>query len=209
MQCKVTHHICYGFLQILKNPKNSAKILNFWLILGSFVITSSCASAFTPHFLCQMKVLMEIYNRGKFHFYSVSGCPVIKFEMFSWGQSIHEMGHFGGFLGPNFPKYCPILLKFGLELLFKDSKTLLQKLFKNLDFQVYRTFPNFAHFFSFCPTLAPFFSMKEAEIEKSKYFFEGKTTSSGYPNIVKSRPYLVPIFQEKQITFCPILAVFH
>ena len=140
---------------------------------------------------------MEIYNRGKFHFSSVSGCPVIKFEMFSWGQSIHEMGHFGWFLGPNFPKYCPILLKLGPELLFKDSKTLLQKLLKNLNFQVYRTFPNFAPFFSICPNLAPSFSMKEAEIEKSKYFFEGKTTPSGYPNIVKSRPYLVPIFSGK------------
>ena len=31
--------------------------------------------------------------------------------------------------------------------------------------------------------------------------------SSGYPNIAKSRSYLVPIFQEKY-RFCPVSAVF-
>ena len=38
--------------------------------------------------------------------------------------------------------------------------------------------------------------MKEAKIEKTKYV-QDKTTSSGYPKIAKSRPYLVSIFQEK------------
>ena len=55
-------------------------------------------------------------------------------------------------------------------------------------------------FFSFCPTLRPFFSMKEAEIKKQNVFsgcFQDKTTPSGYPKIARSRPYLVPIFQEK------------
>ena len=32
------------------------------------------------------------------------------------------MAHFGGFGGPNSPKYDPILLKFAPELVFKESK---------------------------------------------------------------------------------------
>ena len=107
------------------------------------------------------------------------------------------MAHFGGFFGPNSPKCGPIRLKFGPRLFLMEIKTLLQEFFKNSNFSRNRTFPKFARFFGFCPTLRPFFSMKEAEIEKSKYFFRDKTTPSGYPNIAKSRLYLVPIFQEK------------
>ena len=44
--------------------------------------------------------------------------------MFSWLQSIHEMTHFGEFLGPNFPKYDMIFLKFASELVFREGKTL-------------------------------------------------------------------------------------
>ena len=54
----------------------------------------------------------------------------MKFEMFSWLWSIREMAHFWGFLGPNSPKYRPILLKFAPELVFKDSKTLFENFFK-------------------------------------------------------------------------------
>ena len=82
------------------------------------------------------------------------------------------------------------------QLLLKKSKTLLLEFFWNSIFYRKRTFPKFALFFSFCPTLRPFFSMKEAGIEKSKNFVE-KTTPSGYPKFAKSRPYLVPIFQKK------------
>ena len=155
---------------MLKTPKNSAKKLNFWLIFGSFSITPSYALSVTPQFLCQIKGLMKMYNRGKFHLYSICGCQVIKFEMFSWRCSIHEMAHFGGFLGPNSPKCGPIRLKFGPRLFLMEIKTLLQEFFKNSNFSRNRTFPKFARFFGFCPTLRPFFSMKEAEIEKSKYF---------------------------------------
>ena len=39
--------------------------------------------------------------------------------------------------------------------------------------------------------------MKDAEIEKTKYSPTDKTAPSGYPKMANSRPYLVPIFQEK------------
>ena len=109
---------------MLKIPKNSAQNLNFWVIFGSFSITPSYALLFTPQFLYEIKGLMEIYNRGKFHLYSISGCEVKKIEMFSWRWSIHEMVHFWGFSGPKSPKCGPILLKFAPQLLLKESKTL-------------------------------------------------------------------------------------
>ena len=153
-----------------KIPKNSAKNLNFWLIFGSFWITPSHTLLVTPQFLCQMRGLMEVHNHGKFHLYSISGCEVKKFEMFLWRWSIHEMTDFWAFLGPNSPKCGPTLLKFEPQLFLMESNTLIQELFKNSNFYRNRTFPKFALFFRFCPTLRPFFSMKEAEIEKSKCF---------------------------------------
>ena len=109
---------------MLKIPKNSAQNLNLWLIFGSFSITPSYALSFTPQFLYQIKGLMEMYNRGKFHLYSISGCEVKKFEMFSWRWSIHEMAHFWAFSGPKSSKCGSILLKFAPQLLLKESKTL-------------------------------------------------------------------------------------
>ena len=52
------------------------------------------------------------------------------------------------------------------------SKTLFQEFFENSNFYRNRT----ALFFSFCSTLTPFFCMKEAEIEKTKYFLRQNYT---------------------------------
>ena len=79
-----------------KIPKNSVKKLNFSLIFGSLWITPSHVLLVTPQFLCQMRGPMEVHNRGKFGLYSISGCEVKKFEIFSWRWSIHEMAHFRG-----------------------------------------------------------------------------------------------------------------
>ena len=89
---------------------------------------------------------MKMYNPGKFHFYSISACQVIKFEMFSWRCSIHEMAHFGGFLGPNSPKYGPILLKFLPEVELKDTKTAFEESLKNRNFYKNREYPKFGRF---------------------------------------------------------------
>ena len=87
-----------------------------------------------------------MHNRGKFHLYSICGCEVIKFEMFSWRWSIHEMGHFRGFFGPNSPKYGSILLKFLPEIVPKDTKTGLEESFKNRHFYINREYPKFGRF---------------------------------------------------------------
>ena len=90
-----------------------------------------------------------------------------------------------GILGPNCPKYCPILLKF-VPVVFKESSNFYENC----------TLPKFALIFSFCPTLTLFYSMKEAEIEKTKCCI-GQNLAIGLSKIAKSRPYLVSIFQEK------------
>ena len=69
---------------MLKIPKNSAQNLNFWLIFRKLLDSPSYVLSFTPQLLYQIKGLMEMYNRGNFHLYSISGCEVKKFEMFSW-----------------------------------------------------------------------------------------------------------------------------
>ena len=85
----------------------------------------------------QMKGLMKIHNRDKFHRYSICGCQFINFQMFSWRCSIHELGHLGeggGSLGPNSPEYGSVLLKFAPEVVFQKKKTVFQKFLGNLDY---------------------------------------------------------------------------
>ena len=45
----------------------------------------------TPRFLHQMKVIIKIYTRGKFHLYSICGSQVVNVQMFSRQSSSHEM----------------------------------------------------------------------------------------------------------------------
>ena len=87
-----------------------------------------------------------MYNRGKFHLYSICGCQVIKFEMFSWQWSIHEMVHFEGFLGHNSPKYGPILLKFLPEVVLKETKLAFEESLKNFHFYRNGRYRKFARF---------------------------------------------------------------
>ena len=61
----------------------------------------------------QMKGLMEIRNRGKFHQYSICGFLVTNVETFSNQQKIPFLDAFGWFFGHNPSKCCQILFKFG------------------------------------------------------------------------------------------------
>ena len=106
------------------------------------------------------------------------------------------MTHFLAFLGPKSPKCGPVLLKFAPQLLPKESKTLFEEFFENSNFYRKRTFRKFALFFSFCPTLRLFFSMKEAEIEKTKYS-SGQNYAIGLSKNRKVKALSCPIFHEK------------
>ena len=48
----------------------------------------------TPYELRQMKSLMKIHNRDKFHHCTIYGCQVINLPIFSWHCNIHEMALF-------------------------------------------------------------------------------------------------------------------
>ena len=167
--------------------------------MGSFPITSSYALRDTPQFLRQMKGFRKIYNRGRFRLYRICVCEVINLEMLSWRWSSPGMVHFFSFWGegrgaPNSPKYDPILLKFALELVFKKSKTWLENFFKISNFYGNWTYSKFTGFFQFLSNFDPLFLHEESR--------------NGYPNIAKSRPYLVPISKQKYDYFCPILTIF-
>ena len=140
------------FNAILKFAKIKPKNI-FWLIFGSFSIMPSYTLWVTPQFLCQMKGLMKMHNCGKFHLCSICGCKVIKLEMSPWRWSIHEMApFFWKFLGPNFPKYGLILLKFTSELVFQENKTLFENFFKNSNFYGNGMYPKFCK--GFGPTIS-------------------------------------------------------
>ena len=110
---------------------------------------------------------MKIHNCVKFHLYSICGCQVINFPMFLLQCSIHEMALFGGFLGPNCLKYCLILLKLAPEVVFKERKTVFSKIFGKFKFLRKLHVTKVCTFFQFLPNFDPFYSMKEAEIEKT------------------------------------------
>ena len=117
MQCKVTHHICYGFWF---SPKNSRKLIQKSDFVAHFqrifVYVLLRPAIYVPIF-CQMKGLLKIHNLGKFHYYSYCGCEVINFQNFSYWFSIHEMALFG-FFWALIPPNCQILLNFLPEVVF-------------------------------------------------------------------------------------------
>ena len=99
-------------------PKKPDFLADFWRFFVYILLHHrSHASIF-----CQIKGIIKTYNLGKFHEYSFCGCQVIDFQSFSYRFSIHEMSLLGGFLGPNLPKYCPILMQVSPEVVFKEKK---------------------------------------------------------------------------------------
>ena len=169
---------------MLKIPKNSAKNLNFWFIFGSFPMTPSYALAVAPQCLCQMKGLIEVHNRGKFHLYSICGCEVIKFQMFSWWGSIHEMAHSGEVLGPNSPKKGRIRLKFLPEVVLKNTKTVFQESLINRNFYQNRGYPKFARLVWLSGQFTPWRWPKSGKII-ARFT---KIKPSGYPNLSTPTP---------------------
>ena len=77
----------------------------------------------------------------------------------------HEMILFGGFLGPNSPKYCPILTKFLPEVVFNERKSVL-RIFEKFKFLRKQEIPKVC---TFDLTLTHRFFLKMAEIEQNKY----------------------------------------
>ena len=83
---------------------------------------------------CQMKGLIEIYNRGKFDEYRICGCQFINFQILRTDSASMKWAILGVFLGPNSPKYCLTLLKFSPDLVVKEVKTVFEESLKNSNF---------------------------------------------------------------------------
>ena len=147
-----------------------------------------------------------MYNRVKFHLYSISGCEVKKFEMFSWRWSIHEMANFERFRALSSPNVARFCWNLHHSYYSRRARHCL-RIFENSNFYRNRTFPKFALFFSFWPTLRPFSSWRRPKSNKLN-IHQDETTPSGYPKIAKSRPYVVPIFQEKYDYFLSYFGCF-
>ena len=131
MQCKVMHHIFDSFYSILKKWSKLGQKTDF---LAHFYALL-CLIIYAPIF-CQIKGLMKVHNRGKFHQYSICGCQVMNFQMFSQQQKLPLQAASGWFSGHNSPKCSQILLKFGTECIIyvtvflyspENSKKLSQK----------------------------------------------------------------------------------
>ena len=61
---------------------------------------------------------------------SIACQEVRSIASFSYQFDVHEMALFGGFFDPNFPNYCPILMKFPLEVVFKDRQSVVKNFWK-------------------------------------------------------------------------------
>ena len=139
MKCKA----CYGFLESLENFKKLSQKNHF---LARFRRFFNYAVSYAL-FFWQMTGLIKIHNRVEFYEYSILDCQVINFQSFSYQFSIHEMPLFGEVVGPNSPKYCQILLKCSPQLVFKETKTVLLRIFEKLKFLQKREIPRVAPFY--------------------------------------------------------------
>ena len=63
----------------------------FWRFFDSAHLPPVCEAPIW----CEIKGIMQIHNRGKFHGYSICGCQVIKFQMFSNQPKMPCFGAFG------------------------------------------------------------------------------------------------------------------
>ena len=84
MQCNLMHPIFDSFYSIQKKWSELGTKTDFLANFARFSVSALQHPISYAPILGQIKSLMKIYNRGKFHLYIVCGCQVINFHMFSW-----------------------------------------------------------------------------------------------------------------------------
>ena len=83
MQYQKVYHIYITlFIVLFRNGVNSAPKLRFLSYFQRFLVCTLLRPVSYAQIFCQMKGLIEIHNRGKFHHFTISGCQVIDFQMF-------------------------------------------------------------------------------------------------------------------------------
>ena len=149
MQCKVTHHKCYSVSYNLENFKKLTQKTHFFALFQRFFPHALLQPVGDAPIFCQIKGLMEIYNRAKFHEYSICGFQVMNVQMFSEQQKIPFLGALGWFFGHNSPKYSQILFRFGTYITVFDTVLKIRRnqpknLILWLVFRSFWTTPSFA-----------------------------------------------------------------
>ena len=160
----IWHFSFYSKEKVKIGPKNWFSSL-FW---ERFPLRPLAPSGYAQ-ISCQIKFLMNIHNRGKFHHYSFCGSQVINFQMFSWQCSIHEIALFEKFLGFFSPKYSSILLTFSPEVVYYKTKTVCKQSFKFECLSTNRTYPKFKALVHFRAHFTP---GKQKILPKTKIFPE-------------------------------------
>ena len=83
MQCKVMCQICDSFYSVSNKTSKLGQKADFSAHFQRlFVFTCLRLIIHAPIF-SQIKSLMKVHNRGKFHYYSICGCQVTNDQMFS------------------------------------------------------------------------------------------------------------------------------
>ena len=139
---------------------------------------------------CQMKGLMKICNRGKFHLHSICGSKVINSQKFLWRCSIHEYGS--------------ILLKLAPEVFFEETQTVFQEFWKNSNFCRNGTYPKFLHLVPLWPCFSTWRwrKLKKIKNEWIKFSHQAIQKSQNQGRISCALPMI------NRITFCTFGAFF-
>ena len=151
---------------------------------------------------------MEMYNRGKFHLYSISGCEVKKFEIFSRRWSIQEWPIFESFWAltpPNIVRSCwnfhHSYYPWGVRHHFK--------IFWKLKFLLKWEVPKVCGFFSVFVQLWPHFSPWRSPKSNKLNNFKGQNYAIGLSKNLKIKDLSCPNFSGKiRLLFVPFWQFF-
>ena len=151
------HHICYSFYRNIKK----------WSKLGQkkcFFVMFYCTLWVMPQNFSKWKTLLRyIYVLSVIN---IAFVEIKNFQSLLYCFKIHEMFPFWRFLGPYFPKYCSILLKFSPELVSNKINT-VWKILQNFAFWLKWDAPKV---YSFGPFWSPIYCRKTKNIAKNQNF---------------------------------------
>ena len=83
MQCQVMYQACDGFYFIPQKQSKLSQKTDFLTHFERFFVYAPLRPLSYAQILCQIKLFIEVHNRGKFHHYTICGFQVINFQMLS------------------------------------------------------------------------------------------------------------------------------
>ena len=158
---------------ILKNHLKLSKKIDFLAHFERFLVyTFLHPMSYTPIF-CQIKRLMEIHNRGKFHWCNICGCWVINFQKCFCGNAASmKWPLLGGFWALSPINMTRVWLNFDQKYVFHKTKTVSEQSFKIKCLSGHKTYPKLIVLVHFWAQFTP---KKPKTLPKPNFFPE--TTS--------------------------------